>query len=119
MRGGATLQVAQSGMVALNGGLTLDDGAALGFNFTEKRTVPVLNVTGRTVTVNGTVSVKISAADGIKPKGGNHTLTSGGKFAGATVSLAAGAPTWVKGVSVVGGEIVLTVKRKGFVVFVK
>ncbi len=119
VRGGATLKVAQSGTVALNGGLTLDDGAALGFNFTEKRTVPVLNVTGRTVTVNGTVSVKISAADGIKPKGGNHTLTSGGKFAGANVSLAAGAPTWVKGVSVVDGEIVLTVKRKGFVVFVK
>ena len=40
VRGGATLQVAQSGMVALNGGLTLDDGAALGFNFTEKRTTP-------------------------------------------------------------------------------
>ena len=119
VRNGATLQVAQSGMVALNGGLTLDDGAALGFNFTEKRTTPVLDVTDKTVTVNGTVSVKISAADGIKPKGGDHTLTSGGKFAGANVSLAAGAPTWVKGVSVVDGEIVLTVKRNGFAVFVR
>ena len=119
MRNGATLKVAQSGTVALNGGLTLDDGAALGFNFTEKRTTPVLDVTDKTVTVNGTVSVKISAADGIKPKGGDHTLTSGGKFADAKVTLAAGAPSWVKDVGVENGEIVLTVKRKGFVVFVK
>lgn len=119
VRGGATLQVAQSGMVALNGGLTLDDGAALGFNFTEKRTTPVLDVTDKTVTVNGTVSVKISAADGIRPKGGNHTLTSGGKFADANVSLADGAPTWVKGVSVVDGEIVLNVKSTGMVIIVK
>ena len=118
VRGGATLQVAQSGTVALIGGLTLDDGAALGFNFTERRTAPVLNVTGKTVTLNGTVAVKISAADGIRPKGGNHTLTSGGKFAGATVSLAAGAPKWVKGVSVVDGEIVLNVKSTGMMIIV-
>ena len=119
VRTNATLQVAQSGTVALNGGLTLDDGAALGFNFTEKRTAPVLDVTGKTVTLNGTVVVKISATEGIRPKGGNHTLTSGGKFAGATVSLAAGAPTWVKGVSVVDGEIVLNVKSTGMVIIVK
>ena len=116
---GATLEVAESGTVALGGGLTLDDGAALGFNFTEKRTTPVLDVTGKTVTVNGTVSVKISAAEGIRPKGGNHTLTSGGKFAGATVSLADGAPKWVKGVSVVDGDIVLNVKSTGMVIIVK
>ena len=120
VRNGATLQVAQSGTVALNGGLTLDDGAALGFNFTERRTVPVLDVTDKTVTPNGTVAVKISATEGIRPRGGNHTLTSGGKFAGATVSLAAGAPKWVKGVSVNdAGEIVLDVKPYGAMILVK
>ena len=119
VRNGATLKVAQSGTVALNGGLTLDDGAALGFNFTERRTAPVLDVTDKTVTLNGTVVVKISAADGIRPKGGNHTLTSGGKFAGATVTLADGAPKWVKGVSVVDGDIVLNVKSTGMVIIVK
>ena len=118
---GATLEVAQSGTVNLNGGLTLADGAALGFNFTEKNTKPVLNVTGKTVTLgeNGAVSVKVSAADGIRPKGGAHVLTSGGKFAGATVSLAAGAPDWVKGVSVVDGDIVLEAKPIGFKLIVK
>ena len=119
--GGATLQVAQSGTVALNGGLTLDDGAALGFNFTEKRTVPALNLTSRTVTLNGdkNVLVKISAEEGIRPKGGATVLTEGGKFTGATVSLAAGAPDWVSRVKVENGEIVLDVKPYGAMIFVK
>ena len=119
VRKDATLKVAQSGTVALNGGLTLDDGAALGFNFTERRTVPVLDVTGKTVTLNGSVAVKISASEGIRPKGGATVLTAGGKFADANVSLAAGAPKWVKGVSVVDGEIVLNVKSTGMVIIVK
>ena len=122
VRNGATLQVAQSGTVALNGGLTLDDGAALGFNFTERRTAPVLDVTGKTVTLgaNGTVVVKISATEDIRPKGGANVLTAGGKFAGATVSLADGAPKWVKGVSVnADGEIVLDVKPYGAMILVK
>ena len=68
---------------------------------------------------NGTVAVKVSAADGIRPKGGSYVLTSGGQFAGATVTLASGAPNWVKGVSVVDGEIVLDVKSRGFMLIVK
>ena len=116
----ATLKVAQSGTVTLGGDLTLDDGAALGFNFTEKKVAPVLSVaTSATLPEGGTIAVKISAAEGIRPKGGNHTLTSGGKFDGATVSLAAGAPKWVKGVSVVDGDIVLNVKSTGMVIIVK
>ena len=81
----------------------------------------MLNVTGKTVTLgeNGAVSVKVSAAEGIRPKGGSYVLTSGGKFAGATVSLAAGAPDWVKGVSVVDGDIVLEAKPIGFKLIVK
>jgi len=119
---GATLQVAQSGTVALGGGLTLADGAVLGINFTEKNAAPVLNVTGKAVTLNGNknITVKVSSADGIRPRGGSYVLTSGGKFAGATVSLASGAPEWVKGVSVNSdGEIVLDVKPTGFLLIVK
>ena len=119
---GATLEVAQSGTVNLYGGLTLADGAALGFNFTEKRTAPVLDVTGKTVTLgdNNSVTVKVSAADGIRPKGGAHVLTaSDGAFADAKVTLASGAPNWVKGVSVVDGDIVLNVKSTGMVIIVK
>lgn len=119
---GATLQVAQSGTVALAGGLTLADGAALGFNFTARQTAPVLNVTGKTVTLNGNknITVKVSAADGIRPKGGSYDLTSGGNFTGATVLLAADAPNWVKSVSVnEDGNIVLDVKLTGFRLIVK
>ena len=119
---GATFEVAQSGNVALGGGLTLADGAVLGFNFTEKRTAPVLDATGKTVTLgeNSTVVVKVSSADELRPKGGANVLTAGGVFTGANVSLAAGAPSWVKGVSVnADGNIVLAVKPKGLMVFVK
>jgi len=84
-------------------------------------TLPVLNVTGKTVTLgdNGAVSVKVSAADGIRPKGGSYVLTLGGKFANATVTPASGKPDWVKGVSVADGEIVLEVKPRGFMLIVK
>ena len=121
VRSGATLKVAQSGTVALNGGLTLDDGAALGFNFTEKKVAPVLSVaTSATLPEGGTIAVKISATEGIRPKGGATVLTAGGKFADANVSLAAGAPTWVKGVSVnADGEIVLDVKPYGAMILVE
>ena len=116
---GAPLEVAQSGKVALGGGLTLADGAALGFNFTDSQTAPELNVTGKTVTLNGNknITVKVSSADGIRPRGGSYVLTSGGKFAGANVTLASGAPKWVKGVSVKSdGDIVLDLKPTGFMV---
>ena len=121
VREGATLQVAQSGTVALNGGLTLDDGAALAFNFTDKKTAPVLDVSGKTVKFgeNGTVSVKISAAEGGRPTGGKKTLTSGAKFAGAKVTLAADAPRWVNGVSIEDGEIVLDTKHIGLAILLR
>ena len=118
VNGGATLEVAQSGSLALGKDLTLADGATLAFNFTDKETMPVLDMEGKTVTVNGAVNIKI-AADGIRPTSGKHALTAGGKFAGAAVSLAEGAPNWVKGVSVADGDIVLEAKPAGTVVFVR
>ena len=116
----ATLDVAQSGTVALGGDLVLNDGAILGFNFTDK-TEPQLDLAGKTITFGSqsNVVVKISAADGKRAKGGANTLTSGGKFAHVNVTLDEGAPNWVKGVSVVDGEIVLDVMPGGTFVIVK
>ena len=116
----ATLEVAQSGVVTLAGDLSLADGAVLGFNFTDK-TTPVLDITGRTVTFGSesNVVVKVSAAEGKRAKGGAHVLTTGGAFADATVALADGAPKWVKGVSVIDGEIVLNVNVSGIMLFVR
>ena len=116
----ATFEVAQSGTVALGGGLTLADGAVLGFNFTERDTEPVLDATGKTVTANGTIVVKVSSADELRPKGGPNVLTAGGAFTGANVSLAPGAPDWAKGVSVnAEGNIVLAVKPGGTFIIVR
>ena len=114
MNGTSTLKVAQSGTVTLGGNLTLTANAALAFNFTERATAPVLSASSATVS-GDTVNVKVSAADGIRPKGGTHTLTSGIDFTGKTVNLVE-APDWVQSVGVSGGNIVLTVKPVGLVI---
>ena len=119
---GATLEVAESGTVAIDCKLSLKDSAVLGFNYTT-RDAPVLDLTGKTVSFDEgettNIVVKISAAEGKRPKSGANVLTSGGKFADATVSLADGVPGWAKGVSVVDGEIVLDVKPAGTRIIVR
>ena len=120
---GTTLQVAESGEVALGGNLTLKDDAILGFNFTERTIAPTLAIaSGKTVTASGTVKVAVS---GKWPKGRTQVLTSGGKFKDGegnkvAVTLASGHPSWARGVSVNDeGNIVLTVKPMAVMVTVK
>ena len=117
---GATIEVAQSGSLSFGRDLTLADGAILGFNFTEKAP-PVLNLSGKTLTLNGqkNIVVKITAAEGKSAKRGANVLTAGGKFAGANVTLAEGAPKWVKGIKVENNEIVLDVISLGTYIFVR
>ena len=104
----AALAVGESGTAFL-GNLTLSDGATLAFNFKERDAAPVLDLTGKTVTVNGTVKVKVSADALIeKPDVGTFVLTSGGNFKGKTAVLADDAPYWAQRVYVNGdGNIVL------------
>ena len=115
---GATLMVGESGTVALDGNLTLHDGAAIGFNWTE-RNVPVLKLDGKTVTFDEgettNVVVKVSTTGIARPKSGANVLTSGGGFTGVNVSLADGSPDWALGVSVNDdGEIVVYAKPAPF-----
>ena len=125
---GATLEIAESAATAGAasvtplGNLTLNDGATLKFNFTDRRIAPVLGHTaGKTTTVNSTVYVKVSADASIeRPSGGKHILTSGIDFTGKTVALADGNPNWVKGVSVDdSGNIVIDFKPTGFIFIIK
>ena len=125
---GATLEIAESAATAgaasvtPSGNLTLNNGANLAFNFTEKRIAPALaKASGKTATVGSTVYVKVSAdANIVRPSVGEYTLTSGISFTGKTVALADGNPNWVKGVSIDGsGNLVLTVKPVGLILFVK
>ena len=76
---------------------------------------------GKTVTLGSqkNIVVKITAAEGKCAKRGANVLTAGGKFAGANVTLAEGAPKWAKGVSVDNNEIVLNVISTGFAVILK
>ena len=116
---GAALKVAQSGTVALGGNLSLGDGAVLGFNYTNMGN-PVLALEGKTVTFaegpTTNVTVRITATEGVRAHSGRNVLTTGGKFADATVTLEAGAPKWVKSVLVEDGEIVLEAKPAGLAV---
>ena len=122
LNSGTTLQVAESGTVTLGGDLTLKADAMLGFNYTT-RNEPILDLTNKTVTFGEgeatNVVVKIST-DGKRGRGGVYALTSGGKFSGVNVTLAADAPDWAKGVSVNNdGNIVIDVKTIGLAVFIK
>ena len=116
-----TLEVASSGKVTLTGGLSLTDGAALAFNFTDWSTPPQLALSSGTLTASGAVTVKIPA-DCVRPKGGEYILTTCGGFdaEGVTVSLAADAPKWVRGLSVnTDGNLVIDVKPKGLMIIFK
>ncbi len=117
---GATLEMAQSGSLSFGKNLTLANGAILGFNFTDK-TPPVLNMADKTLTLNGqkNIVVKITASEGKSAKSGANVLTAGGKFAGANVTLAEGAPKWAKRVRVDNNEIVLDVISLGTYIFVR
>ena len=116
VQSGATLAVPESGTVTLGGDLTLDDGAILAFNWTERAVAPQLALSsGKTMTVNGAVKVKI-AEGSLRPTGGEKLLTTCGGFDAGTVTLAEDSPKWVRGLSVNDGNIVLDVKPMGTVI---
>ena len=120
VKSGAALEVFESGTVTLGGNITLEDGAVLGFNFSDRKIVPVLEIAdGKTVTFGENKAIKVFASGIKRPVAGKHILTSGGDFSGASVTLAEGSPNWVKGVSVEDGAIVLDVKSIGTVLTVR
>lgn len=126
---GATLKVAESGTAKLGGNLTLKDGATLAFNFTERRTAPVLDIAGNGVTFDKgsttNVTVKVSAAEGVVPSRADNQfeLTSGGGFDPENVTVSFGEadkPDWVKNVFVNNASnIVLVVKSVGTRLFLR
>ena len=118
---GTTLEVAASDTLTLNyKTTTINSGAMLGFNFTDEATAPLLTVaSGKTSSLPATLDVKVTAADGVRPKGGKYTLTRAMDFTGKTVNLV-DKPKWVKSIEVdEGGNLVLTAIPKGFMLIVK
>ncbi len=79
--------------------------------------MPVINATGKTVTANGTVRVKVG---GMRLRGGERVLTSGGKFTGVNVALVDDSPDWALGLRVnEAGEIVLDAKVRPFIMMIR
>ena len=121
----ATFKLAQSGVVTLSGDLSFADGAALGFNFTNRKVGPLLALaSGKSLSFvgEGEKNIAIKVSGDVWPVGGKHILTATGGFNadGVTVSLASGAPKWAKSVYVNNdGNIVLDVKPRGTRVIVR
>ena len=121
----ATFKLAQSGVVTLSGNLSFADGAALGFNFTNRKVGPLLALaSGKSLSFvgEGEKNIAIKVSGDVWPVGGEHVLTTCGGFdaEGVTVSLASGAPKWAKSVYVNNdGNIVLDVKPRATMVIVR
>ena len=117
---GATFQIAESGEVALDGDLTLADGAKLKFTFTQRNVTPVLDVTGKNVTFGESKSIIVAVEGDKRPTAGRHILTSGGQFSGATVNKAENSPKWVLGIGVNNdGNIYADIKSMGTRIIVR
>ena len=119
---GTTLEVPKSSTVKLSGALDLEAGAILAFNFTNRLTVPCLDLNGQTtgdISEDITqVTVRVSSECG-RPAGGEKTLVTGYDFTGEPApALDAGKPQWVRNISVNEdtGNLVLDVKPMGTVI---
>lgn len=114
---GATLEIASG--VNTFGGLDLKKNSTVIFKFTNRAVAPQIAIAdGKTLTANGAVTVKIPGD--VRPTGGVKVLTTCGGFDGVSVTLADGAPDWVRDLSVnEDGNIVLDVKPQGTKVIIR
>ena len=125
LEAGTILEVAESGTATIDGVLTLADGAALAFNFTERKVGPLLALASEkslSFVGEGEKNIAVKVSGDVWPVGGKHILTGTGGFnaEGVTVSLAEGAPKWARRVYVnEDGNIVLDVKPRGTRVIVR
>jgi len=123
MKGSSTLKVLESGIVDLTEcTVSFSANNKLAFHVTDRNVAPqlALDASKTKASALSCIEVNVSAAEGIRMPHANspYQLTTGGCFTGKTVTLAPGAPDWVKGVRIVDGDIVLDVTM-GLVIFVQ
>ena len=115
----ATLAVSSSGVVDLSvNALTLNDGATLAFNFTDRETAPTLSLNAAS-TLPSTINVKVttSVADMKLKASRRYLLATGCNLTGKTVNVI-DKPEWVASVVVNGdGNLELIPKTKGFIIY--
>ena len=114
----AILKVPQSGVVDLSvNALTLNDGATLAFNFTDRETVPTLTLNAAS-TLPSTINVKVTTSvTDMKLKAfSRYLLATGCNLTGKTVNVI-DKPEWVASVVVNGdGNLELIPKGKGLII---
>ena len=111
----ATLRANSSGMVAFASKVVCKANTTLAFNFTEKRTAPCLafnpEATGNAMPA--ALSIRVTAADELRPAGRRHTLTTGFDFTDTALTLV-DPPDWIQSIGKdASGNIVLDVKTNG------
>ena len=122
---GGTLEIAESATVTHNGDLSLSNGAALAFNFTDRILLPQLALAaGKSVkfTEGESTNILVKVSGDVWPVSGDKIFTTCGGFNAddVTVELADGAPKWVKSLGVnEEGNIVLTVRPKPTMIIVR
>ena len=102
--------VTVSGTLDKGYNINIGASATLAVDFTAKSSVATLDVTDKTVTLNGDKNIAVNVT-GTRPSAGWIALTSGAKFGDANVSLAPGSAEWAREVRVDGGEIQVLVPR--------
>lgn len=114
----ATLAVSSSGVVDLSvNALTLNDGATLAFNFTDRETAPTLSLNAAS-TLPSTINVKVTTSvANMKLKASRrYLLATGCNLTGKTVNVI-DKPEWVASVVVNGdGNLELIPKAKGLII---
>lgn len=117
---GATLALPGSGTVTLAGGLVLPTGAALTLAEGAALAFPLETADFPCSVLVSASGIVVEVSGDEKPADGYYRLPLGGGFIGKTVSLAAGAPDWVRCAFVdADGDLVIRVYPEGTVVILR
>ena len=108
---GATLEYLDG--ASISGAVTLADGSAIALRFTTDAAAPCISFASAP-TVNGKVTVKVSAADGVNARNVDGKWLIATNVSGGTFEIDdEDKPEWAESVAVEGGNLYLNVKTRG------
>ena len=108
---GATLEYLDG--ASISGAVTLADGSAIALRFTTDAAAPCISFASAP-TVNGKVTVKVSAADGVNARNVDGKWLIATNVSGGTFEIDdEDKPLWAESVAVEGGNLYLNVKTRG------
>ena len=114
---GATLEYLDG--ASITGAVTFGDGSAMSLRFTTDAAAPCISFASAP-TVNGKVTVKVSAADGVNARNVDGKWLIATNVSGGTFEIDdEDKPVWAESVAVDGGNLYLNVKTRGLLLSVR